>query len=80
MIGVPLAPVVTSPCAVPADLAHFVQDEHPGGFNLHAARRVSAGDRQGLERLLRYILHPSLAHDQTSYPLHSNGPMTVACG
>jgi hypothetical protein len=65
--GVPLAPMVRYPLALPADLAHFVQDEHPGGFNLHAARRVSAGDRAGLERLLRYILHPALAHDRVQW-------------
>lgn len=65
--GVPLAPRVRDPLALPADLAHFVQDEHPGGFNLHAARRVSAGDRAGLERLLRYILHPALAHDRLQW-------------
>jgi hypothetical protein len=52
--------------ALPADLAHFVE-EHPGGFNLHAGRRTSAGDRAELERMLRYILHPALAHDRLSW-------------
>lgn len=34
----------------------------PGhGFNLHAAMRVSADDRKGRERLLRYILRPPTA-------------------
>lgn len=37
----------------------------PGyGFNLHARQRVSAHDRKGLERLLRYILRPPLAQDR----------------
>jgi len=37
----------------------------PGyGFNLHAARRVSANDRKGLERLCRYILRPPLSNER----------------
>ncbi len=36
------------------------------GFDLHAGRRVSAGDRAGLERLCRYILRPPLSHDRIS--------------
>ena len=65
--AVPLTPRVTGPFAVPADLAQFADDEHPGGFNLHATRRVPAHDRAALERLLRYLLHPALAHDRLSW-------------
>ncbi len=37
----------------------------PGyGFNLHARQRVSAKDRKGLGRLLRYILRPPVAQDR----------------
>lgn len=57
---------------LPADLAHFTDAEHPGGFNLHAGRRVSADDRAGLERLLRYILHPALAHDRLEWTAGGN--------
>ncbi len=66
--GLPLFSAVPDQFAVPADLAHLVDEhgacEHPGGFNLHAARRVSAGDRSGLERLFRYI------DDHISCPPH----------
>ncbi len=69
--GLPLFSAVPDQFAVPADLAHLVAEhgacEHPGGFNLHAARRVSAGDRSGLERLFRYILHPPFAHDRLQW-------------
>ncbi|MCP4967515.1 MAG: transposase [bacterium] len=34
------------------------------GFDLHAARRISAQDRSGLERLCRYLLRPALSHDR----------------
>jgi len=33
-------------------------------FNLHAARRVTASDRQGREMLCRYILRPPLANER----------------
>ena len=36
------------------------------GFDLHTGRRVSADDRRGLERLLRYIMRPPLSHDRIS--------------
>jgi hypothetical protein len=40
----------------------------PGyGFNLHAARRVSAHDRAGLERLCRYVLRPPISNDRLKY-------------
>jgi len=69
--GRPLAPLVSGPVAVPADLAHLMDEhdacQHPGGFNLHAARRVQASDRAGLERLCRYLLHPPLAHDRLQW-------------
>ena len=34
------------------------------GFNLQAATRVAANDKQGRERLCRYILRPPLANDR----------------
>jgi hypothetical protein len=38
------------------------QGQTPGfGFSVHAKRRVSAGDRKGLERLLRYVTRPAIA-------------------
>jgi hypothetical protein len=36
------------------------------GFNLQAATRVAANDKQGRERLCRYILRPPLANDRLS--------------
>ena len=36
------------------------------GFNLHAGLRVSAHDRMGQERLLRYILRAPIASDRLS--------------
>jgi hypothetical protein len=69
--GLPLFSARPDRFAVPTDLAHLIDEhdacEHPGGFNLHAARRVSASDRSGLERLFRYILHPPFAHDRLQW-------------
>jgi len=47
---------------VAADLARW---GHGGGFSLHAAVRIEAEDRAGLERLLRYCapVPPSPAND-----------------
>jgi hypothetical protein len=42
---------------VAADLARC---GHGGGFSLHAAVRIEAQDRAGLERLLRYCAPPEL--------------------
>ena len=36
------------------------------GFNLQGATRVAANDKQGRERLCRYILRPPLANDRLS--------------
>jgi hypothetical protein len=69
--GQPLFSVVPDRFAVPADLAHLIDEhdacEHPGGFNIHAARRVSAADRSGLERMCRYLLHPPFSHDRLQW-------------
>lgn len=46
-----------------------------GGFNLHAARRVSANDKQGREVLCRYILRPPLANE--GIRLMPDGSVTV---
>jgi hypothetical protein len=48
---------------IPQDLRPVSQTE-TGGFDLQAARRVSATDRDGLERMCRYLLHPPLSHDR----------------
>ncbi|MCU0294414.1 MAG: transposase, partial [Thermoanaerobaculaceae bacterium] len=36
------------------------------GFNLHAATRVAANDKEARERLCRYILRPPFANDRLS--------------
>jgi len=36
------------------------------GFDLEAATRVAANDKQGRERLCRYIVRPPLANDRLS--------------
>jgi hypothetical protein len=42
---------------------HAVEQERTlgHGFNLHAAGRISASDKKGRERILRYILRPPIA-------------------
>ncbi len=37
------------------------------GYNLHASTRVSADDRKGLGRLLRYMLSPPVSTERLSY-------------
>lgn len=59
--GQSLLPFASSALRVPVDLVHRVA---PGGFDLHASRRVRADDRKGLEKLCQYLLHPPLAHDR----------------
>ncbi len=60
---------------VPADLQHLEQRRLTGGFDLQANRRVRGDDRSALERLCRYILHPSFAHDRLQ--LTSDGRVRV---
>jgi len=36
------------------------------GFNLHANTRIAANDREGLERLIRYIARPPLSEERLS--------------
>ena len=36
------------------------------GFNLQAATRLHAGDRDGLERMARYLARPPIATDRLS--------------
>ena len=36
------------------------------GFSLHAATRIAANDRRGLERLCRYVIRPPLASGRLS--------------
>jgi len=46
---------------VAADLARW---NHGGGFSLHAAVHIAAGNRSGLERLLRYCARPAFASER----------------
>ena len=46
------------------DLARW---SHGGGFSLHAAVRIEAQDRAGLERLLRYCARPAFASERLSW-------------
>ena len=57
--------VLTVQNAVPRD-AGFKQDlcADINGFNLHAAVRCGAGERQALEQLCRYITRPALANER----------------
>jgi len=50
--------------AVAADLARW---GHGGGFSLHAAVRIEAEDRAGLERLLRYCARPAFASERLTW-------------
>jgi len=52
---------------VAADLAHW---GHGGGFSLHAAVRIEAEDRAGLERLLRYCARPAFASERLAWNGH----------
>jgi hypothetical protein len=36
------------------DFVHFASQSYSNGFSLHAATRIEAGDRAGLERLYRF--------------------------
>ena len=49
---------------IPADLD---RRRAAGGFDLQANRRVSRLDRDGRERMMRYLLHPPLSHDRLSW-------------
>jgi hypothetical protein len=52
---------------VAADLARW---GHGGGFSLHAAVRIEAEDRAGLERPLRYCARPAFASERLSWARH----------
>ncbi len=69
-----LAAAVKAPVS-PSQLGLPGQDPQPpmkplcarvAGFSLHAAQAVSAGDREGLERLCRYGLRPPFAQERLS--------------
>jgi len=47
-----------------SDLARW---GHGGGFSLHAAVRIAAADRAGLERLLRYCARPAFASERLTW-------------
>lgn len=49
--------------APPQPRAHALSAAN-GGFTLHAATRIEADDRDGLERLLRYIARPPIPADR----------------
>lgn len=47
----------------------LIKEEHRDdrtimGFNLHASKAIEADDRDGLERILRYMGHPPLSKDR----------------
>ena len=42
------------------------------GFSVHAGVMIKAGDRQGLERLLRYCARPALSLKRLSYKPEEN--------
>lgn len=46
---------------------HNKDKTHVHGFNLHAGTRVSGFDKKGRERLLRYILRPSIATNRLAF-------------
>jgi hypothetical protein len=53
----------------PTDLDAFVMGRlcaEVEGFNLQAATRIHAGDREGLERMARYLARPPIATDRLS--------------
>jgi hypothetical protein len=53
----------------PADVDVFVMGRlcaQVEGFNLQAATRIGANDRQGLERMARYLARPPIATDRLS--------------
>jgi hypothetical protein len=55
---------------VAADLDTFVMGRlcaEVEGFNLQAATRIHAGDREGLERMARYLARPPIASDRLSW-------------
>jgi len=49
----------------------------PGGFDLHAGVTVPAHDRDGLERLLRYLARPPVALDRLSRRANGNVIVTL---
>ncbi|HVX93653.1 MAG TPA: transposase [Polyangia bacterium] len=54
----------------PADLDAFVMGRlcaEVEGFNLQAATRIHADDREGLERMARYLARPPIASDRLSW-------------
>ncbi len=53
---------------VPADLQRNARGVGIcDGFNIEARVRISAGDRRGLERLLRYMFRPAIAQNRLSH-------------
>jgi putative transposase len=53
----------------PADVDAFVMGKlcaQVDGFNLQAAMRIGANDREGLERMARYLARPPIATDRLS--------------
>src|SRR3954471_17992638 len=53
----------------PADVDAFVMGRlcaQVEGFNLQAATRIAANDREGLERMARYLARPPIAIDRLS--------------
>jgi hypothetical protein len=61
--GAPILRIGADPCA-PWVCSRKPLHAHLDGFDLHAAVAVAADDREGLERLARYLLRPSIAQDR----------------
>ncbi len=55
------------PCAKPSALACSGCSRHGGGFSVHADVCVSAHDKAGRERLLRYCARPIFASERLSW-------------
>ena len=53
--------------AIPEETGREILARKHGGFSLNGQVRVEAGDRAGLERLLRYFLRPALTLERLSY-------------
>ncbi len=53
--------------AVTAERVALIRSWNHSGFNLETSRRVAAGDRQGLEILLRYMERPPISLSRLTY-------------
>lgn len=56
---------------------HLVRNVFPDGFSLHACVWIHANDRQGLERLCRYAVHPPFTMHRLSAGLAFGGGLEL---